>query len=76
MDNLSEIEQARLSIAIAHYALKNIQQSQETEKQSITTIFMVFRDFLRQGLTVPTLVLNIPEIQPNTQEFTNYKHNI
>ncbi|WP_088241643.1 hypothetical protein [Calothrix rhizosoleniae] len=29
---LSEIEQARLSIAIAHHALKNIQQSQETEK--------------------------------------------
>lgn len=29
---LSEIEQARLSLAIAHYALNNIQQSQATEK--------------------------------------------
>ncbi|MDJ0796471.1 MAG: hypothetical protein QNJ51_06485 [Calothrix sp. MO_167.B12] len=29
---LSEIEQARLSLAIAHYALNQIQQSQDTEK--------------------------------------------
>ncbi|CDN16486.1 hypothetical protein RintRC_1710 [Richelia intracellularis] len=31
--NLSEIEQARLSIAVAHYALNHIQQSQAREEK-------------------------------------------